>query len=189
MEKHDDLDFIPLNRGLGLQPRIKKNVELPKIYKPEILTEKKILPSIKTEDLRTYIHKATSSQRLKAYLLDFTFTLIFYTLFLATIFLLTYFIDGEGIVLSQLSSLKIELSLLFLFTYVFYFSFFDGLAGQTLGKKLCHIEVLWNEAPSKFFRVLIRVLATPLFFFYISEKNYLQDWSSKSTVVEVQCLK
>ena len=185
MEKQDDLNFVPLNRGLGLQPRIKKNVELPKIYKPEILTEKRILPSIKTEDLRTYIHKATPSQRLKAYFLDFIFILTLYTIFLTTIFLLKYFIDGEGLPLSQLSPLKTELSLLFFFTYIFYFGFFDGLIGQTFGKKLCHIEVLWTETSSKFFRVLIRVLATPLFFFYISEKNYLQDWSSKSTVVEV----
>ena len=83
-----------------------------------------------------------------------------------------------------LSKIKLELTLLFLFVYIFYFGFLEGLNGQTLGKKWMGIQVVWNNSSSKLVGVFLRILASPLFFFYISEKSYLQDWSSKSTVVE-----
>lgn len=183
MDQIDDLQFKPIHQGLGFQRRRKKS-ELPDPILKLVPEPQEKNPETEVAPFKLYMQKASWKERIHAYFLDMLMIALINSLFISTTAAFFFYFEGEYLSIHYLSSLKVEFSLLFLFIYIGYFGFLEGLGSQSLGKKMCQLEVGWSKTPPRFLSVLLRILLSPLLFFYASEKNYLHDWLTKSKVLK-----
>ena len=184
-----DLDFRPINRGLGLHQKPKMVGLSHKQLKGEPRKiEETVRPVVKSEDMRDYIKKASFIERLEAFFIDILITTIFFTFFIIVAGAFYFYFEGRFFSFKNIVELKAEFFALFALIYIIYFAYLEGFSGQTIGKKWCHLEVFWNKKEWLFLKVLLRIVTVPFFYLFASEREYLQDKLSSSKVVKVHAV-
>ena len=184
-----DIDFKPINRGLGLhqKPKTMGLSEKPLRHEPRKVQEIVRSPA-KTDEMRDYIKKASLMERLEAFAIDVLITSILFTFFIIVAGAFCFYFEGRFFSIKNIIELKIEFLALFALVYIIYFAYLEGFSGQTIGKKWCHLEVFWTKKEFLFLKVLLRVATSPLFYLYASEREYLQDKLSNSKVVKINAV-
>ena len=183
-----EIDFKPIHRGLGLHQRPKMVGPHEKSFKPELKKVEVARLPVKTEDIRDYIKKASLMERLPAFVIDVLMTFLFFSVFIVVTASFYLYFEGKFFSLKNIFELKLELLTLYALIYITYFSYLEGFSGQTIGKKWCSLEVFWTHKDFLFFKALLRVLTSPFFYLFSSEKDYLQDRLSHSKVVKVNAV-
>ena len=183
-----EIDFKPINRGLGLHPKPKMLGPTEKSFKPEPKKVEVAVRPVKTEDMRNYIKKASLMDRCEAFIVDLLVTTMLFTFFVILTGAFYFYFLGQIFSLKNVVEFKLEFLVLFSLIYITYFAYFEGFSGQTMGKKWCHLEVFWDKKEYLFLRALLRVLAAPFFYLFTSERDYFQDKLSHSKVVKVNAI-